>query len=53
MEEIPFNLSIEAAVVISYLIIIVASVLIYFLFLALYKRDFSKQTFEMQLNRAK
>jgi hypothetical protein len=53
MEEIPFNLSIEAAVVISYLIIIVASVLIYFLFVAMYKRDYSKQTFEMQLNRAK
>ena len=53
MEEIPFSMSIEAAVVISYLMIIVASVLIYMLFLAMYKRDFSKQTFEMQLNRVK
>lgn len=43
----------EIAVVFSYVMIIVAMVLMYLLFLAMYKRDFSKQTFETQLKRAK
>lgn len=43
----------EIAVVFSYVMIIVAMVLMYLLFVAMYKRDYSKQTFETQLKRAK
>lgn len=43
----------EIAVVFSYVMIIVVMVLMYLLLAAMYKRDFSKQTFETQLKRAK
>ena len=49
----PVLLPLEVAVVLSYVMIIVAVILMYFLFVAMYKRDFSKQNFETQLKRAK
>lgn len=49
----PFILPIGAAVAVSYVMVIVATVLMYFLFAAMYKRDFSRQNFETQLKRAK
>lgn len=52
MEEIEL-LPFEIAVVFSYMMIIVAMVLMYLLFVAMYKRDYSKQTFETLLKRAK
>jgi len=49
----PMLMPIEIAVILSYVMIIVSTILMYFLFVALYKRDFSKQNFEAQLKRAK
>jgi len=51
--DVPLLVSIELAIVISYAMIITAIILMYLIFVAMYKRDFSKQNFETQLKRAK
>ncbi|MBP3677710.1 MAG: hypothetical protein J6I97_05120 [Agathobacter sp.] len=51
--EKPLLLSIEVSVVLSYVMIIAATALMYFIFVATYKRNYSKQNFETQLRRAK
>jgi len=45
--------SLGVAIAISYLAVVVGSLLVYLISLALYKRDFSKATFESELKRAK
>ena len=51
--DVPLLVSIELAIVISYVVIIAAIILMYLIFVAMYKRDFSKQNFETQLKRVK
>lgn len=51
--NLELNLSVGAAIAISYLAVIVGSALMYVVSLALYKKDFSKMTFESSLKRAK
>lgn len=51
--ESPLILPLEVSVVLSYVTIIVASAVMYLIFTATYKREYSKQNFETQLKRAK
>lgn len=50
---VSWNVSIGAAVVISYLAVAVGCFLMYLISLALYKKDYSKTTFDSALKRAK
>lgn len=52
--ESPFAIiPLELAIVLSYVMIIVSAALMYLIFTATYKREYSKQNFETQLKRAK
>ena len=48
-----WNVSIGAAIVISYLAVVVGCFLMYLISLAFYKKDYSKTTFDSALKRAK